>query len=377
MSQVKIVHVGKSLGGIDTYIRLIVKYLDPLQFKNVIIHGKNENPDEFFNKSGEHIRTYEIDIIRNASLKKDFLALKSAIRIIREEKPNVIHAHSSKGGFIGRIAAYMCKVQVIYTPNAFSYLSSKSIIVRWFYILIERILRLITSTFLACSNSEKIRGIADIKFKETNSFVWNNCIETHLDAPKDSNSYQNYVCSIGRPSYQKNTDFLIDVFHYFTRHYKSNITLKIIGVGHYSPLKQKVIDKISKYGLIKRVELLDWISRENTMKILQNSLCYISTSRYEGLSFSNLEALALGIPIIASDVDGNRDCVVDGSTGFLIGNWDVQEFAYALTKISTDKALRTQMSSKSIELFNKKFNIEKTISELEQIYLERSILSSS
>ena len=72
------------------------------------------------------------------SLINDASAIFSAYKIIKKERPHVIHCHSAKGGIIGRIVGRLLGINVLYTPHAFSYLSAESKWKRWFYLLIEK-----------------------------------------------------------------------------------------------------------------------------------------------------------------------------------------------------------------------------------------------
>ena len=118
----------------------------------------------------------------------------------------------------------------------------------------------------------------------------------------------------------------------------------------------------------KHVRLFEWVSREESLMILSKSLAYLSVSRYEGLSFANLEALALGIPILASEVPGNRETVLNGETGFVFKENDIDDFVDKLHQISTNSSIRNQFRSNSIQFFDSNYNIINTVNSLESIY---------
>ncbi len=368
MGKIKVMHIGMSLSGIDTYIRYITAFINPQKFETVVVNGKNEINEKFKDNDDNTIKNYELNLVRHFSLIKDIVAIFKICRIIIKEKPNLIHAHSSKGGLIGRIAAFIMRVPVVYTPNAFSYLSAESNAKYKFFLWYERIFKYITTFFLACSDSELKRATNEIKYKSERCRVWLNSIPPKKEG---NNKPENYLITIGRPSYQKNTDKLIEIFNKLNNVLSNQFKLKIVGVGHYSPLKNEVENLISKYNLHEQIELVHWLPRGDTIKLLSSAYCFISTSRYEGLSFANLEALALGIPIIASNVDGNRDCTIQGKTGFLIDN-EVNLFVEKIIKLIKEPQLRNEMSAESLRYFNHRFNIENTIEKLENIYIEVS-----
>lgn len=371
----KILHVGISLSGIDTSIRGIIKHLDVDMFEVVLIKGK-EKCDEFKSSNGKTIKTYEISLTRAISPIKDIICLFEIVRIIKKEKPNLIHVHSAKPGFIGRLSAYIVKVPTVYTPQAFSYLSTNNMFKGGFFLFLEKMAKRLGSTLLASSESERNRGIIDVGFKKEETLVWNNCIEP-LNKPtfKLSSTIVKisppFICSIGRPSYQKNTEMLIETFKK-VKNQANNLKLVILGVGHYSPSLKQVNKLIKKYGLEDHVILLDWVSREDALILLSDSLIYTSTSRYEGLSYAALEALALGKPCILTNCDGNRDCVIDGKTGYLVEEGNVEHMADRILYLIQDQNSLDGFGQNALKYFEENFSIVKNIKKLELIYSKLS-----
>ena len=95
----KVLHVGQSLGGVDTYIRLIIKHIS-IECDSYIVHGEGE-AGEFEKIDGTLAQSYRLDLTRNISLIKDTIALIKLIRLVKKVNPDLIHCHSSKGGLIG------------------------------------------------------------------------------------------------------------------------------------------------------------------------------------------------------------------------------------------------------------------------------------
>lgn len=364
---VKIVHVGKVLSGIDTYLRLIVKYTNQKKISHQIICGKNEVEISIIDQKNDPVQLYEFDFKRDISPVSDIKSIIEIVKIFRKKDFDVIHAHSSKGGLIGRIMGLILKKPVIYTPHAFSYLSSPNKMKHQIFLFYEKLFKFLTNKFLGCSESEYKRAINDVGYNPKACNFWNNSIELRENNDEVTSDY---ILAIGRLCYQKNSDFMIEAFNEFNKTYKLNKKLIIIGVGHFSPLKERVEHLINSYKLEGLVELIPWMSREDTISRLKKAYCYISTSRYEGLSIANLEALSYGIPIVASNVDGNRECTRSGETGFLIKMWEAKEFSNCLFKLYMDKEMRDEFSINSKNLFNEKFNIESRIAELESVYLK-------
>nr|WP_321229352.1 glycosyltransferase [uncultured Psychroserpens sp.] len=376
MSRKKIVHILHSVGGVDTSLRVILESIDSSKFENIVIHGTKDNSG-FIDDSNNAIKEYAIPIERNINLIKDFRSIIKAWKIIKKEKPDLIHAHSAKGGLVGNILGFFLNsITVLHTPQAYSFLSTKNKTKRNVYILIERILKNKNSILLASSNSELERGINEVKYKKSKTELFNNCISPiRLNAEfSDLASYnlsKEYICTVGRPSYQKNIEMMIEVLLEVKKTIP-NIHLVIMGVGVVSPNTENVKRLIKKHNLENNMTLIEWIQREKIFHIVSQSKLYISTARYEGLPYAIIESLSLSKSIVATNCDGNRDLIKDGENGFLLKPNDVNLMSDKIIELIQDDTKRHEFEKKSLEIFNQKFNLNKNIKNLEEIYLKYS-----
>ncbi|WP_299169260.1 glycosyltransferase [uncultured Bacteroides sp.] len=360
----KILHIGQLIGGLDIYIRNTIIYSNK-SFNFIIAHGTADKNQPII-KNGEKIKEYPISLYRNLNPFKDIKGLIQVLKIIHKEKPDLIHCHSAKGGFIGRIAGYLTHTKTFYTPHAFSFLSAQNNIKKQIYLFLERFARL-DSYLLACSNSEKALGINLVHYKTNKALVWSNSVPDARNIsvlPKNINSP--YVCYIGRPSYQKNPFFLVNVIKKVHKKHP-DILFYILGVGYYSPDLEKMQQIIKDYQLENTIILLPWLNHDETMGYVKNSLFYLTTSRYEGLPLAVIEAMSLKKCIIASDVPGNQDCVQNQYNGFLLPlNEDI--FANKINELIENPREREFYANNSRKYFEKEFLIQNRIQLLEQIY---------
>lgn len=369
MKKIKVAHILNSVGGVDVSLRLILKNIDSEKFENIVIHGKNDTSKGFENKDGDKIAAYKLDIIRNINFFKDISALYQGYKVIKKEKPNIIHAHSAKGGVLGRVLGIFLNIPVFYTPQAFSYLSTQNTIKQKIYLLIEKALKNKNNYILASSKSEMNRAIQEVKYPKSNVLLFNNCINPiQINQIEETKYYfpQNFICTIGRPCYQKNIEFMVDVFEEVVK--STDCHLVIMGVGLHSDHLQSVKNKISSKKLHTKITLIDWIDRDNALNILNKSKLYISTARYEGLPFSIIEAMALKKALVVSDCDGNRDLVEDNRNGFIIKNEDKDLFKEKIIELLKNNNKREIFEQESYNLYQSNFNIEKNIIKLEEIY---------
>lgn len=178
-----------------------------------------------------------------------------------------------------------------------------------------------------------------------------------------------YICSVGRPSYQKNIELMLRVLKEL-KTAKPDIHLVLMGVGFHAPNLEKVKQLIQEYGLHNNITLLEWTKREDIFHIIKKSTLYISTARYEGLPYSVIEALALKKTCVVTDADGNRDLIENNHNGFVIFDENVGAFKDKIIKLLDDNSLRNEFENNSLRRFHENFNIENTIHSLEKIYLE-------
>ncbi|WP_298149902.1 glycosyltransferase [Flavobacterium sp.] len=368
MKKIKIIHVLHCVGGVETSLRLILKNIDPEKYESIVIHGLMDTSSPFEDKNGASVKEYKIPIYRNISLWNDLIALYRCYSILKHEKPRVIHAHSAKGGIIGRVIGRLLGIKVLFTPQAFSYLSETKGLKRNIFLKIERFFANANSLLLASSQSELERGINEVGYKRENTLLFNNCINPILSVSPltiEKTWPDRYICTVGRPCYQKNIDFMIKAFSEIK---DSEIHLVVMGVGHHVDQLDIVERLIAKLGLKDRVTLLKWTSREDVLHIINKAELYISTARYEGLPYAVIESLALAKACIVTDCDGNRDLISNGFNGYVVQGDDYKVFGEAVSGVLKDDHLKASFGNNAREHFMKYFNIETNVSAIESIY---------
>ena len=297
---------------------------------------------------------FSIPIAREINPVLDTLSILRLVFLIGRIKPDVIHAHSAKGGVIARIACMFFKIKVLYTPHAFSYLSTNNKFKKFLYLTIEKMLRTKNTIILATSNSEKNQAIHTVGFEKKKVFVLKNAIDKKtIGEDKDLEKTlkgKTHICTVGRPSFQKNLEMLIRAFEIVSKN-NNKVHLFIIGAGEYSPRKVKIVNMINKKNLSTRVTILPWVSRKKVQTYIKNAMLYVSSSRYEGMPFSVIESMALSIPSVLTNTDGNRDLVIDKKSGYLVEIGDYVEMANNIINLLNKSELRKKLAFEANKLF--------------------------
>lgn len=372
MKKTKVAHILQSVGGVDVYLRLITENTSKEKVSHLIIHQNDSSKKAYFNND-EKIKELYIPIRREINLVSDFKSIIKTIKYLKREKPDVIHAHSAKGGIVARAASLFYKANVLYTPHAFSYLSASSNLKRKIFLKIEQVFKHFNSIVLATSQSEYLRSINEVNYKKSRSIVFNNSI-----LPINTNNLdyslidqlklpEQYICTVGRPSYQKNIEFMVEVVNKLKKTIPQ-IHLVIMGVGEYSPNLEEVKYKIESLNLSSNITLVNWIEREHIFSIIKKSMLYISTSRYEGLPYSVIESLALAKAGVVSNCDGNIDLIQNGVNGYIVEQNNLNEFCERTLEILLNEKLRKSFEKESLNLFETNFNLKNNINKLEDIY---------
>lgn len=171
-----------------------------------------------------------------------------------------------------------------------------------------------------------------------------------------------FIC-VGRLVEIKRHDILIESFSRL----KPNKHVKLLIVGE-GPCRQSMEDLIIKKRMPDNIKILGF--REDVPELLKMSDCFVLSSRSEGLSYSIIEAMASGLPLIVTNVGGNHELVIDEENGYLIPFDEPDAFTEKLQILIDDKEKRKQFGERSRMIVQKKFSIDSMMQEYIKIYTE-------
>ncbi len=367
-----ICHISQSAGGVETYILNVLRYADPASFRHTVICYTNGTLAENARDAGADVIL--VPMVRSISPGKDVVSLFRVWSVLREIRPDVIHAHSGKGGVFGRICGTLLRIPVGLTPNAFSHLGQQGV-PRAIALAVEKLLSHAPCLLIASSPSEGKRAIEEVGWhprKVTSRFV--NSIDLDESAvhhaPKDTLQ----VLMIGRLSHQKNPAMFVRVAHIVSRQNPS-VRFTILGAGYASDeATQEVTQMIEERGLGDVVQLKAWAGKDVVEAELLQSDIYVSTSRYESFGYTTAEAMAKALPVVATDVDGSVDLIEPGKNGYLVKVDDDETMAFHVSTLAADSAVRERLGRCGRQRVAAVFNIKNNIKVVESIY--RSLCES-
>ncbi|MCB8566264.1 glycosyltransferase [Fusobacterium ulcerans] len=351
----KILHVVESFfGGVYDFIKDFTGITS--EYQHTIIYGKREGlKDNFKNDFKENI---DFILWKNAkreiSLKNDLLALKELLNLLKKEKFDAIHLHSSKAGFLGRVVARVCNHQnkVIYTTHGISFLrkdiSNRKLQI---YIFLEKIGSLCGGKTIACSKSEA----EFIQSKRIKCSYINNGIKLgnkESGVPKKENEKLKIV-TVGRITIQKNPE----LFNKIAENFIKNKNIEFIWIGD-GELKEQLSSK--------NIKITGWLSQKEVQQQLIEADVYLSTASWEGLSLAVLQAMENNLPLLLSACVGNIDLVAEDYNGFLFKTQE--QVIKKINFLLKDKGKTKELGKNSYLLLKKEFDIQNMVKRYKILY---------
>ena len=311
---------------------------------------------------------------RRVSFGGDIRAFTALVKEIRAFKPHIIHTHTAKAGFLGRIASIISlqpsiRVHTFHGHLLNGYFGSfkKSLVV-----IAEKILAIFTDQLLAVG--DKVRKDllnAGIGKKEKFNLMPPGLEISKLPAKGDSlksfalSDTRLHCAFIGRITQIKRPDRFLDVVSEVK---KRGVALDFFIAGD-GELLESCSKRISDQKL--PVTMLGWQS--DIEKVLSAADIVVLTSDNEGTPLSLIQAGMAGLPVVTTNVGSVPEVVLDGVTG-ITTDLEIQEIANALEKLFTDKALRERLGHAAQEFTLANFGVQRLVHDHEELY--KNLLAS-
>lgn len=286
------------------------------------------------------------------------LSIKEIKKIIKEYRPDIIHAHDVRASIMAVLSTKRIPV-ISHIHGNFGNTNknnSKSILYRLFLSRFSKIIAVSDSVVNEYMFSNELRKKSIILYNVID-------VEMILDKIKmDNNEYDFDCVFLGRLTYPKNPERLVSIMKNVAEK-NPKIKLGIIGDGE---LRDTVINLIKKENMDGNIKMMGFI--DNPYKILSQSKLMIMCSRYEGTPIAALEAMALGIPIVSTPIDGMIKIIEDGFNGFLSNENEI--IAKYINDIIFDDNLKERLSINSICKARGICNVEKYKKIIRNMYQE-------
>jgi glycosyltransferase involved in cell wall biosynthesis len=280
---------------------------------------------------------------------RDPLGLLELAVLVRRERPQIVHVNSAKAAALGRMAAWLTHVPIrIYTVHGWSYKAhtgASSALYLW----AERVLRPLTTLTICVAESERRAGLEARTCEEATTVVIHNGVDLpDTDVPEPRVGPCRIV-TVGRLQAPKDALTLVRALAELPRGAYEAV---IVGGG---PDRPALESEVRRLGLDSVVDLAG--ARTDVAELLAASDLFVLSSRSEGLPLSVLEAMAAGLPVVASSVGGIPELVLEGETGFLVPPGDPQRLAGAIERLLDDPPLRRRLGAAGRTRVQERFNL--------------------
>ncbi len=360
------------LGGAQRVVLHTARHLDRESFEVALAWG----PGDRLDPEAAAIDGLQLfptpSLVRQVAPLSDLRAVRDLRRVVRSFRPDVVHTHSSKAGILGRFAAHREKVPaVVHTVHGFGFTPLQPPPMRFAFRTVETALARWTDHFITVSESDRRRGVESGLFAAERATV----IRAGIDlaafraasggaAVRDRLGIPGaapLVTQVGNFKPQKAPLDFVRVAAAVAVE-RPDAWFVMVGDG---PLRPAAEELARSLGVADRVVFCGWW--DDVPALLDATTVAVLTSVHEGLPCSVVEALAAGVPVVATAVDGTVEVVRSGDNGYLAPVGDIAALADAVCRVIGDPAERARLAASAREGLGE-FDRDVMVRQQEELY---------
>lgn len=380
MDKIRVLQISESTGkgGSRNYLCSLAHSLDKNRFEVDVICSLLRDRDfyqDIKKMQDAGIKVIILPIKRNISLLSDLAAFFKLCSYIKKGRYDVVHTHSSKAGFLGRLAARLMGTRtVIHTPHYFCFITEDMPKVKkLFYFYLEKFAALFCDRIITVSESQR----QDILKKGLVNAEKVITVENGVDIRKFSgngfDALKNrqklglggksvVLGTVGILIERKGQRYLIEAFAEIIKE-GFDMTLLIAGDGE---LRRELENLCGRLGLDSRVRLLGF--RQDIPELLSLMDIFVFPSLWEGMPLAVLEAMASGLPVVCTEAHGAVDLIQNGKCGILVQKRDAKGIIEAIRYLVLNPDKAKGMGREARRLIHSNYTLEKQVSRIEEIY---------
>jgi glycosyltransferase involved in cell wall biosynthesis len=358
-------------GGAQTHILDLIRYFRN-DFDVDLVIGEEDyitNNDFLISKAralgiNVHILPF---LKRSISPLEDIKACKDFYSLVKTLKPDLIHAHTFKAGFIAKVVSALRNVPVIYTPHAWSFSKGTPLLQQAIAIPLEYMLSFMTTKVICVSMDEYRLGTHRRVLRSRQGvMIHNGVADTEYRAEPGNvtqlgNENPLVFVMTARFAVPKEPHLLIRALA--TLRELSSCRLWFIGDG---PLLAESQALAKELGVQDDIDFLG--SRDDVAELLAQAHVFVLSTNWEAMPLTILEAMRTGLPVIAHDVGGIREAVIDNVTGLVVPPRNLAALTRALERLVNNPREREGMGKAGRELYEKKFSLTQQLELTQGVY---------
>lgn len=339
------------------------------------VHCAADFTDKNYNRFTERVDEigvikHQVDFVRTPFSLKNYNAYKQIKSILKDEKIAILDTHNPVASILSRLAAKRIGIEkVMYTVHGFFFYKGASVQKNLIFKPVEFIMARLTDIIIT-TNLEDYEVAKKMKVRKKAYYVpgvgvdVDNILSLNIDKKKKKEELgipvESFVItSVGECIKRKNHESSIRAF---AKVYTPDMFYIVVGDGELYPFLKKLVKDL---GIEKNVLLPGY--RKDANEILKVSDLYVFPSYQEGLSVALMQAMAAGLPVVASKIRGNTDCIIDGKGGITVAPTDIDGMSKAISLLRSDDSLRTKFGRYNIKKVNE-FNKQKVLDRNAEIF---------
>lgn len=276
-------------------------------------------------------------------------------------RPDLVHAHTAKAGLLGRVAAARLAIPCVYTPHAWAFLDGVPAAPRQAYLRIEQLAgRLPSSVINVCQYEQEfalVRGVGPLRRHFT---IHNGVPDVDPECRAEPRRQPARLLVVARFEPQKDHALLVRALAGLAG---TDWELELVGDG---PMRRACEAQVAAAGLADRIHFVGEV--DDVDRRMARAQVLVLPSRWEALPLTVLEAMRAGLPVVATDVGGLCEAVVDGMTGLLVPRGDVVALRRALARVLGSPDLRGRMGAAARDRYVTNFTVAGMVAETVRVY---------
>lgn len=366
--KIKILHIAQAAGGVDRYLQCLIKYMDRDKFENILVCSYDYNQKDY---EGIIDDFQQVEMGRSIG-PNDIKAIFAVRKLIKKYKPDIVYAHSSKAGVVGRMADIFKKNKCIYNPHGWAFNMNCSRKKQNFYSFIEKLMVPFSDKIVCISDAERDSALKRKIAKEKKLKVIFNGVDVkefednvkppvkreELNIPEDAF----VVGMVGRISQQKAPDIFIRMANEL-KDKIPNLHLVIVGDGE---MKDEILSFAEKNGLSDSLHIAGWV--DNPLSYVKTFDIAVLLSRWEGFGLAIPEYMMAEKPVVATNIDAIPNIVKDGENGLLVPVDDYKVAAEKVMELYNNKSVREQLVKKGKKDVYEKFDARRVSKEHSELF---------
>ena len=292
---------------------------------------------------------------------RDVRALGEIHSALKRIQPDLVSTHSSKAGILGRIAARLLGVPVVFTAHGWAFTPGipqrEAAVYRW----IERLAAPLATRIITVSDFDRQLALSHrVAPRDRIVTVHNGMPDIPAELRANPSRSPVRIIMIARFEPQKDHATL---FRALAGLREESWEVDLIGEGPLLPEAQALA---SRLGLGERIRF--WGQRMDVAERLSQAQVAVLITNWEGFPRSILEAMRAGLPVVSSAVGGIAESVLEGQTGFVVAQGDVAALEQRLRLLLNDPGLRARMGRSGRERYERHFTLDHTIEKTVAVY---------